>query len=118
MKFQPRPTQIPGNYPSWASWNSREVHLPAEFHSKKSFNNILSIVKDYFEDSSVLDGKKVDPPLLLLGLAYREVCRSMEIEPDSTTTTPQQLIDSPFGIKEVQQIESLLDAVVLPPTTG
>jgi hypothetical protein len=92
--------------------------LPVDFHSQESFDSGLSIVKKFLGDSSVFKSKKIDPALLLLGLVYREVCRSMEIEPDSPTTAPSHLRDSLFGIKELNKIETLLDAVVLPPTSG
>jgi hypothetical protein len=70
------------------------------------FDSAFSIAKNVLGDSSVFEGKKINPPLLLLGLVYHEVCCSMEIEPDSPTTAPQQLIDSLFGIKELKEIES------------
>jgi hypothetical protein len=45
---------------------------------------------------------------------YREVNRAMEVEPDGgDKMLPPQLVDSPFGIKEMNQIEALLDEVVV-----
>lgn len=86
--------------------------MPAEFHSPESFKKTLSIAKGDLGDSSVLEGGKVDAPLLLLGLIYREVTRAMEIEPDAQTLAPPHLVNSPFGIKEVNQIETLINRVI------
>jgi hypothetical protein len=67
-----------------------------------------------FRSSSVLDEGKVDSPLLLLGLIYREVSRSMEMEPTNPTKAPVHLVNSSFGIKEVNLLEKLISKVVLP----
>lgn len=112
IKFQPHASPIPSNYPSWASWKSREVYLPANFHSSDSFKNNLSILKSAL--GSGLEGGKIDAPLLLLGLMYREVSRSMEIEPGAPTKASNHLINSLFGIQEVNKIERLMDSVHLP----
>jgi hypothetical protein len=76
---------------------------------------MISILKKDLGDSSFFCGK-IDSPLLLLGLMYQEVSRSMEIEPDSDAPTkaPNHLVHSSFGIKEVKKIESLLKSVRLP----
>ena len=105
-----------GNYPSWVSWNSREVYLPSKFHSQASFKSTLSILKDSLCNPSVLEGGKVDAPLLLLGLMYQEICCAMEMEPDAPTGAPKSLINSPFGIKELKEIEAVLDNVVVDAT--
>jgi hypothetical protein len=114
LKFQPKPSPIPDGYPSWASWSSRNVFLPEEFHSLKHFKSALSIAKEALKDPSVLKNGKVDAPLLLLGLMYREVARAMEIEPGAPTEDPPQLVNSTFGIEQVRQIEKLLDGVKIP----
>lgn len=59
-------------------------------------------------------GAKIDAPLLLLGLMYREASRAMEIEPGVETNTPDQLLNSPFGFPEIEKIEKLINAVKLP----
>ena len=87
--------------------------MPAEFHTLDSFDKSISILKKDLGDSSIFNGK-IDAPLLLLGLMYQEVFRAMEIEPDAATRAPNHLVNSPFGIKEVQKIESLLKRVSLP----
>ena len=71
-------------------------------------------MKKVLGDSSVLNGRKIDAPLLLLGLAYREVSRSMEIEPGAETMAPDHLVNSPFGVREVNKISNLLSSVCLP----
>jgi hypothetical protein len=53
----------------------------------------------------------IDAPLLLLGLAFREVSLAMEIEPGVENDLPAHLSNSPFGVREVNQIEKLLDSV-------
>jgi hypothetical protein len=114
LEFQPKASPIPRNYPSWASWKSRQVYLPKNFHSAASFDKALSILKNELGDSSILNGLRIDAPLLLLGLIYREVCRAMEIEPGGDTEAPDQLVNSPFGIVEMSKIETLLSEVCLP----
>ena len=109
---------MPGNYPSWVSWNSQEVYLPSKFHSWASFKSALSILKDSLCDPSVLEGGKVNAPLLLSGLMYQEICRAMEMEPDAPTGAPKSLINSPFGIKELKEIEAVLDNVVIDATNA
>ena len=64
----------------------------------------------------VLEGGKVDTPLLLSGLMYQEICHAMEMEPDAPTGAPKSLINSPFGIKELKEIEAVLDNVVVDAT--
>jgi hypothetical protein len=59
----------------------------------------------------VVDEGKIDAPLLLLGLMYREVSRSMEVEPDAPSKHPEQVVASKFGIKEVKKIERLLNGL-------
>ena len=112
--FKPKASPIPTNYPFWASWNSREVYLPASFHSSKSFEEALSIVKDALDDSSIFEDRNVDAPLLLLGLLFREVSRAMEIEVGEPTHYPQQLVHSSLGIREMKMIEEMLNKVTLP----
>jgi len=53
--------------------------------------------------------------LLLLGLMYREASRAMEIEPEpgAASNVPVHLSKSPFGVKELNKIESLLGKVRL-----
>ena len=67
-------------------------------------------------DPSVLEGGKVNAPLLLSGLMYREICCAMEMEPDAPTGAPKSLINSPFGIKKLKEIEAVLDNVVVDAT--
>jgi hypothetical protein len=45
---------------------------------------------------------------------YREVSRAMEIEPGNPNKAPDQLINSPFGILQMNKIESLIDGIALP----
>jgi hypothetical protein len=79
-----------------------------------SFKGALSILKKAFAEPSVFEGGKVDAPLLLLGLIYRECRRSLETEPDAPTKALAHLVNSPFGIKEIREIEKLMDGVCLP----
>jgi hypothetical protein len=74
----------------------------------------LSILKDVFRDSSVFKAGKVDAPLLLLGLLFREVSRVLEIEPGEPTQYPQHMVDSPLGIEEMNELEEMIDAVDIP----
>lgn len=59
-----------------------------------------------------MEAGKIDGPLLLFGLLYREVSRSIEAEPDDpTTNVPSHLINSPFGIKQLTEMEKLVNDV-------
>ena len=73
----------------------------------------MTILKKDLGGTLISEGK-IDAPLLLLGLMYREVSRAMEIEPGAETAAPLHLIDSPFGIKEVKKIENLLKNIRIP----
>jgi hypothetical protein len=55
----------------------------------------------------------IDAPLLLLGLMYWEASRAMEVEPRAATDAPVHLSESPFGIKELNKIESMLGKICL-----
>jgi hypothetical protein len=72
---------------------------------------LLSLVTEDLGDESVFSNGKIDVPLLLLGLIFREVSRSMQIEPGAESDLPQHLVDSPFGIQEMNRIEKMLDSV-------
>ena len=74
----------------------------------------MSISKNALQDSSFLKDGKIDAPLLLLGLAYQEVSRSIEIEPGTSTEAPDHLVESPFGVRELNKIEQLINSVSLP----
>jgi hypothetical protein len=52
--------------------------------------------------------------LFLFGLIFREVSRSLEMEPDAPTKAPAHLVKSPFGIKELREIEKLMNGVCIP----
>ena len=112
--FKPKASLIPTNYPFWASWNSWEVYLSASFHSSKSFEEALSIVKDALNDSSIFEDRNVNAPLLLLGLLFREVSRAMESEVGEPTHYSHQLVHSSLGIREMIMIEEMLNKVTLP----
>lgn len=71
------------------------------------------MLKKALADSSFLSGK-IDAPLLLLGLMYQEVSRAIEVEPDTPTKAPDHLVHSPFGVKELKRMESLLKTVHIP----
>ena len=78
-----------------------------------AFNNALLTVTDHLSDDSLIESGKVDGPLLLLGLIYREVSCCMEVEPGENTTAPSYLVDSPLGINELNQIEDLINGLVV-----
>jgi len=80
----------------------------------ESFSEALSIVRGALWDSSVFQEEIVDAPLLLLGLLFREVSRAIEVEPGEHTKYPQQLVDSPLGIQELNEIEEVINEVPLP----
>jgi hypothetical protein len=114
MGFKPKPSPIPENYPAWASWSSKQVYLPADFHSPKSFKKLLSIIKDALNDSAIFEDRTIDAPLLLVGLTFREISRAMEVEDGEPTNHPQHLVDSTLGIGEMQKLEKMLESVTLP----
>jgi hypothetical protein len=108
------PTPIPTAYPSWCSWHSGEPYLPKEFHSRSSLKKILEILHSTLKDPSVLKGGKVDAPLLLLGLTYREVSRAAEFEPGTSSKSTVHLENSPFLIKDLDAILDLITEIKLP----
>jgi hypothetical protein len=114
FNFQPKASPIPSDFPSWVSWQSREVFLPATFHKPSLFNKALTLAKTAFGDSATFSDSKVDAPLLLVGLMFREVSRAMEMEPGGDDKYPAHLNNSPFGILQIQKIEKLIDAIVIP----
>ena len=73
------------------------------------------IAEEDLRDSSGMEGGKADSPLLLLGLMYREVSRSIEMEPGAPTMAPPHLVNSPYGVKEVNRLETLIDSIALSP---
>ena len=89
--------------------------MPESFHTRDSFNSALSIAEAALGLSSTQLNGKIDSPLLLLGLMYREVSRSIEVEPDNPTKLPPKLVNSPFGVKELREIEMLLNDVTILP---
>ena len=99
---------MPSNYPSWASWASREVYLPAEFHSASAFKKALSVARKALKECLLSEDGRIDAPLLLLGLMYREASRAMEVEPGAESDVPVHLSESAFGVKELGQIESMI----------
>jgi hypothetical protein len=86
--------------------------LPKQFHSSDSFDHALAIFKNAMEDSAIFESGKIDSPLLLLGLMFREVFRAIEAE--APFKAPMELVNSPFGIQEIKRIESLIEGVSLP----
>ena len=49
-----------------------------------------------------------------LGLIYREVSHSMEVEPGENTTDPTHLVDSLLGISELNELEEFINGLVIP----
>jgi hypothetical protein len=88
--------------------------LPTEFHSSNSFDHALTILENALGDSAIFESGKIDAPLLFLGLMFREVSRSMEMEPGAETKAPAQLVNSPFGIEEMNRMEILIDSISPP----
>ena len=54
---------------------------------------------------------KIDGPLLLLGLLYREVRHVIEAEPGDDSGVPSHIFNFPLGVKELDEIEGFLDEV-------
>ena len=108
---KPKPYPIPSRYPSWASWSSREVYLPADLHSSSAFRKVLNIAKEDLSDVTLVTSGKIDGPLLLLGLLYREVRRVIEAEPGDDSGVPSHIFNSPLGVKELDEIEGFLEDV-------
>ena len=108
---KPKPYPIPSRYPSWASWSSREVYLPADLHSSSAFRKVLHIAKEDLSDVTLVTSGKIDGPLLLLGLLYREVRRVIEAKPGDDSGVPSHIFNSPLGVKELDEIEGFLEEV-------
>lgn len=56
----------------------------------------------------------IDAPLLLVGLIFREISRAIEVEEGEDSKLPKQLVHSSLGIREMQKIEEMLEAISLP----
>ena len=89
------------------------MYLPAEFHSASAFLKALSIGSKALEKCVLLEDGRIDAPLLLLGLMYQEASCAMEIEPGAATDILVHLSELPFGIKELNKIESMIGKVRL-----
>ena len=79
----------------------------------EAFDAALSTVTDHLSEESLMESGKVDAPLLLLGLIYREVSHSMEVEPGENTSTPTHLVDSSLGISELNELEKFINGLVI-----
>lgn len=88
--------------------------MPAEFHSLAWFSKTLTSLKKALSKPSDLEKGGVDSHLLFLGLMYREISRSIEIEPDVQSSAPVHLVNSKFGRKELDKLESLIDSLAHP----
>ena len=92
--------------------------MPVSFHNATSFNKTLVIVKKALTDGVLEDGK-IDPPLLLIGLMYRESSRAIEMEPGGDGKSSEYLVNSPFRLPQIKKtqikkLEKLLEGIVLP----
>ena len=56
----------------------------------------------------MVEGGKIDSPLLLLGLMYREVSRALEVEPGDENEIPSHVLNSPLGIRELDEMQSMV----------
>jgi hypothetical protein len=70
----------------------------------------MKTVREDLGNPDVLEAGWMDAPLLLLGLVYREVSRSLETEPGDSSV-PAHLINSPFGRKELDEVQSLINGI-------
>jgi hypothetical protein len=52
-------------------------------------------------------------PLLLLGLMYWEASCAIEVDPGAATNVSVHLSELPFGVKELNKIESMLGKICL-----
>lgn len=73
----------------------------------------MKILEKDLQAYSIVEDGKVDAPLLLLGLTYREVSRCLEAELDAPTKAPDYLVNSDLGVKEVEKIERLMNSLDL-----
>lgn len=85
--------------------------MPAEFCSASAFNNALLIGQQALQDSVLSENRRINAPLLLLGLMYREASCAVEVEPGDTKV-PVHLAESPLGIKELNKIERIFDKLL------
>jgi hypothetical protein len=83
--------------PTWASWDSQDVFLPADFHSKKGAKAILDYLKS-LPTEPPLTRNALEQLLLLLGLTAREVWRSVEMhEGMPEANSPEYLKKNPLA---------------------
>ena len=79
----------------------------------EAFDAALSTVTDHLSEESLMESGKVDAPFLLLKLIYREVSRSMKVEPGENTSAPTHLVDSPLGISELNELEEFINGLFI-----
>lgn len=92
------------------------MHLPEDFHDKGvtgGFTAALTTVKQSVTGPPDVVALHIDAHLLLLGLMYREVTRSIEAEPEDSKV-PCYLRDSPLGVKELDQIVEVINSIKVP----
>lgn len=88
--------------------------MPDSFHQTGAFAKYLKILEELFKDESVFDAGKIDSPLLLLGLVYREVSRATEMEPGGDGKSPAHLINSLYGVKHLEKLRRFINSIDLP----
>jgi hypothetical protein len=72
-------------------------------------------VRKAFDDDEIFISGKIDAPLLLLGLMYREASRAMEMEPgDNDSRFPIHLVNSRIGISQVEKLQNFINNVKPP----
>jgi hypothetical protein len=97
----------------WASWESQEVYLPAEFHSASALKKALLIRLEALKECVLSQNGRINAPLLLLGLMYQEASHAIKVKPGAATNVPVHLSELPFGIEELNKIESMLGKIRL-----
>lgn len=88
--------------------------MPESFHTLSSFNKFTSLAKKALSDDSIFETGKIDSPLLLVGLMYREVGRVLEMEPGDEGKYPDHLSNSPLGEPQMSKLNKLINDVALP----
>lgn len=75
---------------------------------------MLSIFRDTLKESTVFEDRTIDAPLLLFGLAFREVSRAMEMEGRGPDKYPDHLRDSDLGVADMNRMEQMMELISVP----
>jgi hypothetical protein len=93
--------------PDWSSWTYAEEYLPADFHTRTGFNQVLVQFQQEFPS-------EVSVWVLGVGLALRDIIRQQEMEPDSPLPgTPNHVLGSALNMEDFETLLQIQHLVMM-----